>query len=144
MGRRLLIVLGVLAFLAVSGLVARWLAADGDERARVERLLEAQARKDVGAMTAALARCDAACRSRLGEIAERVGRPGALEIVRYDSRTARALGDETAPTRIVWQLPGGLPTVQCVLVRRTGGPLQGPEVELLRLSAPIAREGACR
>ena len=144
MGRRLLIVLGVLAFLAVSGLVARWLAADGDERARIERLLEAQGREDVGAMAGELAHCDAACRARLEEIADRVARPGALEIVRYDSRTARALGPETAPTRVVWQLPGSLTTVQCVLVRRTGTFLSGPRVTLLRLSAPIAREGACR
>ena len=143
MGRRLAIVLGVVAFLAVSALVARWLATDGTERAKIERLLSAQGRGDVGAMAAELDACDATCRTRLGELTDRLARRGALKIVRYDSKTARSLGDKTAFTRVVWQLPGALPTVQCVTVRRTGGVLRGFRVRLLRLSAPIAREGAC-
>jgi len=143
MGRRLLIVLGVAAFLAVSALVARWLSADGAERAQVERLLFAQARGDVDAMAQELDGCDAACRTRLRALTDRLARRGALRIVRYDSKTARALGDDRGPTRVVWQLPGGLPTVQCVMVRRSGGPISGFDVDLERLSAPIAREGAC-
>ena len=144
MGRIVLIALGVAVFVAVSLLLARWLSADGNERSRIERLLAAQGRNDVAAMARELDRCDAACRERLAAIADRVARDGRLEIVRYDSKTARALKDETAPTRVVWQLPGGLPTVQCILVRRTGGVLGRPRVTLLRLSAPIAREGSCR
>ena len=143
MGRRVVIVVGVVAFLAVSALVARWLATDGTERAQVQRLLEAQGRADVGAMARELGPCDGACRARLRELADRLARRGPLRILRYDSKTARALGDETGSTRVVWQLPGTLPTVQCVTVRRTGSVVRGFRVTLLRLSAPIAREGAC-
>ncbi len=143
MGRRLAIVVGVVAFLVVSLLVGRWLSTDGAERAKIERLLEAQGRADVDAMARELDGCDEACRARLRELTDRLARRGDLAIIRYDSKTARALGEETGFTRVVWQLPGTLPTVQCVRVRRTGDVLGGFRVTLLRLSAPIAREGAC-
>ncbi len=143
MGRRVVIALGIVAFLAVSVLVARWLSTDGTERAKVERLLEAQGRGDIDAMARELGACDGACRARLRELTERLARRGALKIIRYDSKTARALGAETGFTRVVWQLPGSLPTVQCITVRRTGDVLGGFRVTLRRLSAPIAREGAC-
>ena len=137
----------VVAFVAVSLLVARWLAAEGTERAKVERLLAAQGRGDADAMAREIAGCGAACRARLDRLAARLRRSGALEIVRYDSSTARSLGRATGPTRVVWQLgragTGSLPTVQCVAVRRTGSALTGPRVTLTGLSEPIAREGSC-
>ena len=143
--RRAAIAAGLLAFLAASLLIARWLAVDNGERARVEDLLRAQARGDARAMARQLHGCDdAACRARVQDLARRLRNPGReLEIVRYDSRTAHALGPETAPTRVVWQVRGGLTTVQCVLVRRTGSVLSGPHVTLLRLSDPIGREASC-
>ena len=141
--RRVALAVGVVAFLAVSALLARWLSADGAERAQVERLLAAQARGDAGAMARELGPCDAGCEQRLQRLASRLRRPGELEVVRYDSRTARALGDETGPTRVVWQLPGMLPTVQCIDVRRTGGAIAGMTVTLVSLSAPIDREAPC-
>jgi hypothetical protein len=143
--RRAAIAVAVLAFAAVSLVVARWLAADSSERSKVERLLRAQVRGDAAAMAGELGDCDAACRARLRRLADRLGRgPRAdLEIVRYDSPTAHALGAQTAPTRVVWQPAGGLTTVQCVLVRRTGSVLTGPRVTLLRLSEPIGREASC-
>ena len=141
--RRIALVLGATAFIVLSLLVARWLLADGTERSEVEALLRAQARGDVGGMARRLDGCDAACRGELAALARRLRRDGELEIVRYDSRTARATGPETAPTRVVWTAPGILPTVQCVLVRRTGTALSGPRVTLLRLSAPIGRQDSC-
>lgn len=141
--RRAALAAGVLVFLAVSVLVARWLAADGAERSQVERLLKAQARGDAAAMARELDGCDAACRGRMATLAARLDGSGDLEIVRYDSKTARSLGAKTAPTRVVWQLPGTLTTVQCVRVRRTGNALTGPTVTLLDLSAPIEREAGC-
>ena len=141
--RRIALALGAVAFIVVSLLVARWLLADGTERSEVEALLRAQARGDAAGMARRLARCDDACRADLDGLARRLQRDGELEIVRYDSRTSHATGPETAPTRVVWTAPGTLPTVQCVLVRRTGTALSGPRVTLLRLSAPIGRQDAC-
>ncbi len=135
----------VVLFGAASFVVARWLSTDGVERAKVERLLKAQGRGDVDAMARELDECFAACYARLKRLAERLERPGArFSIARYDSKTSRALGEETGMTRVVWFLGDDLPTVQCVAVRRRGTPLTGPTVTLLRLSAPIPREAPCR
>jgi uncharacterized membrane protein len=141
--RRLAIAAALVGFVAISVVVARWLQADGTERAGVERLLAAQVRGDADAMAREIGRCDATCARGLERLAVRLRRPGDLEIVRYDSRTARALGAERAPTRVVWQVPPGLPTVQCIDVRRTGSAVTGPRVTLLGLSAPIGRESPC-
>ena len=145
--RRLALAAGVLLFLAVAVVVARWLQADNAERAKVERLLRAQGRGDGAAMARELATCTRDCRARMDRLAARLRRPGELEIVRYDSSTAHALGAQTGPTRVVWQLgragSGSLPTVQCVLVQRTGSALTGPRVRLRDLGAPIARQGGC-
>jgi hypothetical protein len=142
--RRIAIAAAAAIFIALSVVVARWLQADNAERSRVHELLRAQARGDAGAMARAIDGCDSACAGDLSALARRLGRgSGDVEIVRYDSRTAHALGPETAPTRVVWAAKGGLPTVQCVLVRRTGTALSGPAVSLLRLSAPIGRQAGC-
>jgi hypothetical protein len=144
--RRVAVAVAVLAFVAVSAVVARWLQADSAERTKVQRLLAAQGRGDGAAMARALGRCDPACARRMAVLAARLRHPGALEIVRYDSKTAHALGSRTAMTRVVWQVGGPdptLPTVQCIRVRRTGNALTGPRVTLLGLSAPIGREAGC-
>ena len=144
-GRTVAVLLAVMLFGAVSFLVARWLTTDGVERAKIERLLEAQGRGDADAMAREIDDCFAACQSRLSRLARRLRQPGAkLRIARYDSDTSRALGEKEGPTRVVWFLGDDLPTVQCVQVRRRGNPLTGPTVTLLRLSAPIGREAPCR
>jgi hypothetical protein len=127
----------------VSLIVARWLQADNAERAKVERLLNAQGRGDATAMAAEIDGCDAACRQQLERLAARLRGDGEVEIVRYDSKTAHALGAKEGPTRVVWQREGLLPTVQCVAVRRTGDAVTGPGVTLVSLSAPIEREASC-
>lgn len=144
MTRRLAVAAAIVVFLAAAALLARWLQVDGAERTRVERLLAAQARGNAVAMAREVDGCDAACRAGLQRLAVRLGAAGAeLEIVRYDSKTAHALGAATGPTRVVWQRDGRLPTVQCVSVSRTGNALTGPRVRLLGLSAPIGREAGC-
>ena len=143
MTRRVVWVTGALAFVAIAIVLARWLQTDNVERDRVERLLSAQARGDAATMARQLERCDAACEERMARLAARLGRRGRLEIVRYDSETSRALTSRTGAVRVVWRLAEGLPTVQCVTVRRQGDAVTGPRVTLLALSAPIAREGAC-
>lgn len=141
--RAALIIVAVVAFLGCSFLIARWLNTDSVERGRVVDLLEAQARGDADAVVAQLDCADAACEALARENARRLRTPGDVEIVRYDAPTSHALGSQEAPARVVWQAPGRLPTVQCVLVRRDGTALTGASVTLLRLSAPIGRESSC-
>jgi hypothetical protein len=142
--RPLLIATAVLAFLAISVVVARWLSADTDERGQVVELLRAQSRGDAPAMLRSLADChDAACIATVRANARRLRGRGELKVALYQSGTAHALRTRTKPTRVVWFTPGRLTTVQCVLVRRTGNVLAGVSVSLLRLSAPIGRESSC-
>jgi hypothetical protein len=141
--RRVAIAVAVLAFLAASAVVTRWLQADNAERGKVERLLEAQGRGDAAAMAAEIEDCDARCRGRLDGLAAELRTRGRVEIVRYDSKTAHAVTATTGPTRVVWRAGSRLPTVQCVTVSRTGNALTGPRVTLLALSGPIGREASC-
>src|SRR3954470_22213558 len=138
-----LIAVGLLLFLAASAGVARWLTADNAERDKVEELLRAQARGDAAAMMREIERCGGGCAERVRANAERLRRPGSLQIARYDSSTSRALGADTGQTRVVWKTPTTLTVVQCVTVKRTGNPVGGIDIELLGISAPIPRESAC-
>jgi hypothetical protein len=142
--RRVALVAAVAAFLVVSALVARWLGTEGTERAAVVELIEAQGRGDTSAVLAGLDCGDERCTRDARANARRLRVEGDVEIIRYDSATARALSTQTGPTRVVWRGPGRLPTVQCVLVRRDGNPAAGTSVTLLRLSTPIDRESSCR
>jgi hypothetical protein len=136
--RRLALGATLVAFLAVSVLVARWLQAESAERSKVVRLLRAQARGDASGMARELGRCDHRCR----RLAARLRRPGEVEVVRYDSATARSFGTTSGPTRVVWRTPRTLTFVQCVTVERSGSPADR-RVRLTALSGPIAREGSC-
>lgn len=142
--KRALIGLGIVAFLGISALVARWLNADSVERGAVVALLRAQARGDADAMLERLDCRDEACRSTARENARRLRASGELKVVHYQSGTAHALRSRTKPTRVVWITPGRLTTVQCVLVRRKGDAIAGTSVSLLRISAPIGRQSSCR
>lgn len=142
-----LLVLAVVAFLAVSFELARYLSTETSERNAVLALLRDQARGDAAGM---LARLDGscartrACRARVTANARRLRRPGEVKILAYRSKTAYALGAKTGPTRVAWTIVDRqLPVVQCVLVRRSGTALAGRSVTLLRISGPIGREAAC-
>jgi G:T/U-mismatch repair DNA glycosylase len=141
--RPALVAVAVIAFLAVSALVARWLNDDTVERARVVELLRAQARGDAAAMLRAVRCRDAPCVAVVRANARRLRARGDVKIALYQSQTAHALGSRTKPTRVVWFTPGRLTTVQCVLVRRAGNVFAGVSVTLLRISAPIGRESSC-
>ena len=143
MKRPLLIVAAVIAVVAVSFVVARWLNNDSTERARVEQLLRAQSRGDAAAMLRVLDCADAACEQLARTNARRLRGRGDLKIALYQSQTAHALRSRMENTRVVWFTPGRLTTVQCVLVRRKGDVFAGMTVSLLRLSAPIGRESSC-
>ena len=141
--RAALIALAVVIFLGVSLLVARWLNVDTVERGKVVDVLRAQVAGDADAMLREVDCADTRCAQVVRANARRLKTAGELEIVRYDSPTSHALGSASGVVRVVWQAPGRLPTVQCVLVERDGNVLTGASVTLRRLSAPIGRESSC-
>jgi len=142
----LAVAVGLVVFVAISAVLARWLTLEGAERDAVTALLRAQAAGDAAGVLAQLDGCrrDAECAQLARRNAARLRRPGRLEILAYDSSTSYSLGRARGPTRVAWQVKGrGLPVVQCVEVLRRGSVLADRSVTLQRLSAPIARESAC-
>lgn len=140
------IVLGVIAFLGVCFVVARWLTTEGRERNAVLELVRAEARGDVNAVVARLHGCaaDPACVRQVWTVVARTRRPGTVKILLLESGTAYAIGSATGTSRVAWTvIDGGLPVVQCVAVRRTGNAVVGREIELGRLSLPIDNEASC-
>jgi hypothetical protein len=145
--RRLLIIAvpATVVVLLVGFFVARWLTTENRERDAIFTLLERQAAGDERGVLARLEGCDAACAAKVRAFLPRVTGAGAVKIARLDSGTSYSFGTKTGTTRVVWV--HGVqtrPIVQCVVVRRHGGPLTGRSVSLLRLSAPLAdNEGSC-
>ncbi|MEA2268679.1 MAG: hypothetical protein QOF29_2370 [bacterium] len=138
--------LGLVVFLALSLLLARWLTTEGEERDAVYALLQDQARGDAGAMLARLDGCarDAGCATAVERNATRLRRPGEVKILAYQSATAYALGGAQGRTRVAWTvIDRGLPVVQCVDVERAGSVLAGRTITLRRLSSPIGGESSC-
>lgn len=139
------ITVAVLAFLAISAVLARWLQLENVERDSVLSLLQAQARGDSADMLRRLDGCraDPACRTAVQTSALRLRGPGEVKILAYDSRTSYALTSRSGRTRVAWKLPGRLADVQCVLVQRHGNAVTGLSVRLRALSLPIPRESDC-
>jgi hypothetical protein len=145
--RYALIAVTLLLFVAISGLLARYLSADNLEREDELALVRAEHRGDLGAVLARLsacrasASCVAAARATLDD--PRVRHAGAVKLLQLESKTAGALFGGHGKTRLAWTVLGGKPVVQCVNVQRTGNPLTGIDVKLLSISAPISNEGKC-
>jgi hypothetical protein len=134
------------AFLVVSFAVARWLTQDNRERGAVTDLLRAQARGDVAAMLAILDGCegDTGCRTLVERNAHLLRRKRKVQIVRYDSATAHALGDEAGPTRVAWGDGTDAPVVvQCVAVERRGLAVLNSDIVLSSIGAPIDGGASC-
>jgi hypothetical protein len=141
---KLLIALGVVLFLGVSLVLARYLSTENRERDAVYALLRDQARGDVRGMLSRLDGCDVRCRAAAEANARRLKRPGTVKILAYNSSTAYALGAASGPTRVAWTIVNRqLPVVQCVDVQRTGTLLTGRGISLRRLSVPINSTGSC-
>jgi hypothetical protein len=136
----------VVVFIAVSGLVARVLSAASAERSAVVTLIEDQVSGDVAGAIAGVKGCaaDTGCSSRTRIRVARLRSPrDRVEVVRFDGPSRFVLGARTGVARIVWKTKTGLPTVQCVRVRRSGDVLSGFHVSLLAVSSPIGREESC-
>jgi hypothetical protein len=141
---KLLSAAGVVLFLGISLLLARYLSTENTERDAIYALLRDQARGDVPGMLRRLDGCDASCRTAVESNARRLKRPGDVKILAYDSSTSYALGGASGPTRVAWTIVNRqLPVVQCVEVQRTGSVLTGRAINLRRLSAPINSTGSC-
>ena len=112
--RFLLPVLGVLSFVVVSIALARFLTTEGKERDAISELLQ-----------------------------ERTNGP--VKIIRLDSETAYSIGTDEGWSRVVWARDDrARPVVQCVRVRRSGGPIGTRSVSLLELKPPLTdSQGSC-
>lgn len=141
--RILLIGIGVILFLVVSAILARFLTVENTERNAILGLLRAQARGDAPAMLAELPGCRGACVAAVGSDAASLRSPGEVTILNSVSATAYSLTGATGYTRVAWKTPARLPVVQCVRVHRAGNVLTGLSVTLLGVSTPIPGTGDC-
>jgi hypothetical protein len=145
--RRLLIALGVIVFLVISGLTARFLTSDNLEREEDVELIEAEAKGDAAGIVSRLHGCHAnpACVATAKQNASnpRMHHAGGVKVLSLTSDTANSPTGATGKTRLAWTVLGRLPVVQCIEVKRTGNALTGEHVELLSLSAPINNEADC-
>jgi hypothetical protein len=137
--------IGVVLFLGLSVLLARYLAVENTERDDVLAVLRAQAAGDAGGVIARISGCRPrpGCVAQARQNAVRMRRPGSVKILSLTSHTAYSLIGATAPTRVAWTVIGRLPIVQCVTVKRTGNFLSGLAVTLLSVSAAIPNEADC-
>jgi hypothetical protein len=140
-----LIVAGVLVFLVVSGLLARFFAAENVERSDELALIEAETRGDGAGVVKGIHHCRAspACVASAVANARALRRAGSPKILSVKSKNSHSLESSTGTTRVAWTVIGRLPVVQCVKVHRSGNFLTGINVTLLSLSAPISNEGVC-
>jgi hypothetical protein len=136
---------GIVLFLAISGVLARFLATEGVERDDVLTILRAQAAGDVRGMLDGQAGCRQrpSCVATTRANATKLRTRGAVKILTLSSATAYALSSATGKTRVAWTVIGKLPVVQCVQVRRTGDLLKGITVTIVSISAPIPNEADC-
>jgi hypothetical protein len=140
-----LIAFAVLAFLAISASLARFLSVENVERDDEGALLQAQLRGEASAMLDKLSGCRQrpSCVATVRANASKLRGPGEAKILSLKSPTAYSLTGATGTTRLAWTVIGKRPVVQCVDVRRKGNALTGIEIELLSLSAPISNSGDC-
>ncbi len=143
--RIVLIVVGVLAFLAISGLLARFLSTENVERDADLALVQAETAGNPQRLIDQIADCEksAACLELARANVAKLRRPGSPKILTLSSPTAYSLTGAEGKTRLAWTVIGGLPVVQCVQVRRTGNFLTGITVTLLGIGAPINNEADC-
>jgi hypothetical protein len=138
-------VLGVLVFLAISALLARFFSVENVERDDELTLIKAETRGDPAGVVKAIHHCsaDPACVASAQANAKLLRRAGSPKILSVKSTNSHSLTSSTGTARLAWTVIGKLPVVQCVKIHRSGNFLTGIEVTVLSLSAPIANEGVC-
>jgi hypothetical protein len=135
----------VVLFVAISGVLARFLSTEGTERDDVLAVLKAQAAGNLQGMLDRQAGCrqSPSCLQTTRANAIKLRRRGAVKSLTLKSATAYTLTSATGKTRVAWTVIGKLPVVQCVEVRRSGNFLQGISVTVVSISAPISNEADC-
>jgi hypothetical protein len=145
--RRLTAIVTIVTLVVLAGGFAatRWLSTENRERDTLYDLVRAEASGNPDAVLKQLDACDAQCAAKVRAFVPRTKGAGAVKIAMLSSRTQYTFGDKTGVSRVVW-VHGvtSRPIVQCVVVRRHGGPLTERSVSLLRLGAPLAdNEDSC-
>ncbi len=140
-----LIVLGVIAFLAMSAILARVYSADNAERSELTGLVTAEARGDSASVISRIQNCaqDAACRQRAVAVSAALRHPGTVQVLQIQASTGFNVVSTTGTARVAWVVGGSLPIVQCVVVHRAGNAVSGLRVELLKLSPRIKSDQDC-
>jgi hypothetical protein len=140
-----LILLGLVAFLAISALLARVFSATNAEQAAVTALVAAEARGDARGVVARIEGCSAssACRAGVARDVIALRHPGSVRIAQYSPSSSFSLFGTEGIARVAWTAGDSKPVVQCVLVRRAGNALSGQTIELLVLSARIHSGADC-
>jgi hypothetical protein len=140
-----LIAVGVVLFLAISAVLARFFSAENVERDHELAVLQAEAKGSPSGVLAQLTGCatSASCTATVHSNALRLRRPGSVQILSVQSSTDHSLTGSTGETRVAWKVNGRFPVVQCFQVRRSGNLLTGISIALLHVSAPIAETADC-
>jgi hypothetical protein len=135
----------VVLFLAISGLLARFLSLPNAERDDLVSLLQAETKGNAPAMLSQLPGCaqSPACTAQVRADATKLRRHGEVKILTLTSPTAYSLTSATGTTRVAWTVLGTLPVVQCVKVKRTGNPITGFTLALLSIGPQIEGEADC-
>jgi hypothetical protein len=140
-----LIAAAVVAFLLISGLLARVFSANGAEQSAITNLVKAEAAGNQAGMLARIEGCarSPACRARVAQNAASLKRSGTVAILELTPSTSFSLSGVEGTARVAWRAGSSLPIVQCVRVRRSGNVLSGLHVALLELSVRIKSNSDC-
>ncbi len=143
--RIVLILAGVVVFLAITSVVARFFASENVERDHELLLVQAEAKGDVPGMLAQLSGCaaNASCVAQVRANAAALRRGGAVEILSTQSTTNHSLGGSVGKTRVAWKVDGRYPVIQCVTVRRSGNFLTGISIALDAIGPRIGDTSDC-
>jgi hypothetical protein len=140
-----LIVVGIVLFLAISALLARVWNSAGAETSALTSLVQAEAHGNQSGAVAEILGCrsNPACRVRVAQNIAALARPGSVSIIQINPSTGFSLTSTLGVARVAWTVGSSLPIVQCVRVRHAGDVLHGLHVELLEVSLRIKSDADC-
>jgi len=141
--RAILTVLGVVVFLGISVILARFFELDNVERTDELSVLTAEIHGNAASMHAQLHACSYGCPADVRIDARTLRRHGSVLILAWSSQTSGTLTTSEGWTRVAWKVGSSLPVVQCFRVRRSGNAITGLTVTLLRVSRPIPDTSDC-